>query len=131
MGEYFIEVSAGELTTGSYVVRIDNIGAQPHFVGWVQVPDGITEESIDAVLQAEMDAEMTGTPPAYPEEFNSDEDILAEIAFTGTQSTDTSQWLHVDGVEAGTHVLICFFPDLNDGMPHALHGMYTIVEIRE
>jgi hypothetical protein len=130
MGEYFINVSEGDLTSGSYVVRIDNVGAQPHFVGWVQVPAGLTEAQLEVTLQEETEAEMTGTPPAYSG-FNPDEDIEAFIVFTGTQSMGTSQWVQVDGVEAGTHVLICFFPDRGDGMPHAIHGMYTIVEVSE
>jgi len=130
MGEYIIEVAEGELTTGSYVVRIDNIGAQPHFIGWVQVPDGLTEAQLETVLEEEATAEMTGTPPVYSD-FNPEEDITAEVTFTGTQSTGTSQWVQVHDVEAGTHVLICFFPDMGDGRPHAYHGMYTIVEIGE
>lgn len=130
MFEYDIQVTEGALTTGSYVVRVDNVGAQPHFVGWVQGPDGLTEEQLLEVLEIETEAMMTGTPPAYTD-FNPEEDIVAEVAFTGTQSNGTSSWIEVKDVQAGTHVLICFFPDIQDGMPHANHGMYTIVEIAE
>jgi hypothetical protein len=98
-------------------------------VGWVQVPDGLTEDQLMAALDAEMQAGMTGTPPAYTD-FNPEEDAT-DITFTGTQSTGTSMWITVNNVEAGTHVLICFFPDIEDGMPHAFHGMYSIVEIGE
>ena len=129
MTEYAIEVTAGELITGSYVVRVDNTGAQPHFVGIVKVPDGLTEEQLTTALDEEMQAEMTGTPPAYSD-FNPDEEA-DDVAFSGTQSTGTSQWIHLKDVEAGTYVLICFFPDINDGAPHAFHGMYAIVEITE
>ena len=128
MAEYVIDVSEGELTAGAQVVRIDNVGAQPHFVGWLQVPDGLTEAQLEAALELEMEAETTGTPPAYSDDFNPDEDAIP-VTFTGTQSTGTSQWVVVDEAEAGTHVLICFFPDLADGRPHAFHGMYTILEI--
>jgi hypothetical protein len=128
MGEYFINVSEGELTSGSYVVRVDNIGAQPHFVVWVQVPAGLTEEQIEVTLQEETEAEMTGTPVVYSD-FNPDEDIEQFVVFTGTQSIGTSQWIHVSDVQPGTHGMICFFPDSGDGMPHAVHGMYTVVEI--
>jgi hypothetical protein len=129
MGEYVIKVTEGELTAGAQVVRVDNIGAQPHFIGWVQGPDGLTEAQVQTVLDEEMQAEMTGTPPAYSD-LNPDEDFT-EVTFTGTQSTGTSQWVLVDEVEAGTHLLICFFPDMADGVPHAFHGMYTILEIAE
>jgi hypothetical protein len=39
-------------------------------------------------------------------------------------------WIPVD-LEPGTYGLVCFFPDLADGMPHANKGMYTIVEVAE
>ena len=123
------EAAAGELTTGSYVVRVDNIGAQPHFIGWSQVPDGLTEDQIQEVLDLEGEAMMTGTPAVYGD-FNPDEDLI-DVTFTPTQSTGTSQWVHVTDVQAGTHVLICFFPDISDGAPHAFHGMYSLVEIGE
>jgi hypothetical protein len=126
MGEYVIDVTEGELTSGSQVVRIDNQGAQPHFVGWFQVPDGTTEEQVQVVLDLEMQAQMTGTPAAYPD-LNPDEDLMPVI-FTATQSTGTSIWVTVN-VNAGTHGLLCFFPDIADGMPHSNHGMYSIIEV--
>lgn len=121
MGEYLIEVSDGELTTGQQVIQVDNQGAQPHFVLTAKGPDDLTEEQIEAVLEAD----ITGTPvPGAP---NPDEDF-EDVAFTATQSTDTSQWVTVD-LEPGRYLLICFFPDAADGMPHAYHGMYSIVEV--
>jgi len=126
MGEYVIDITEGELTSGSQVVRIDNLGAQPHFIGWFQVPDGTTEAQVQTVLDEEMQAAMTGTPPAWSD-LNPDEDLMPVI-FTGTQSTGTSIWITVN-VNAGTHGLLCFFPDIADGMPHANHGMYSIIEV--
>jgi hypothetical protein len=128
MGEYVIEVTEGELTSGSQVVRIDNVGAQPHFIGWFLGPDGMTEEQIQVVLDEEQQAEMTGTPAAYSG-INPEEDVMP-VVFTATQSPNTSIWITVD-LEAGTHALLCFFPDLSDGMPHAYYGMYTVIEVAE
>jgi hypothetical protein len=130
MFEYDIQVTEGELTTGSYVVRVDNVGAQPHFISWVQVTEGTTKEQVVEALEIEGGAMMTGTPPAYGE-FNPEEDVIAEVGYSGTQSNATSQWIEVTDVQAGTHVLICFFPDISDGMPHAFHGMVAVVEISE
>lgn len=129
MSEYAIEVTEGELTTGSYVVKIDNDGAQPHFVGIVKVRDGLTEDQLMTALDEEMQAGMTGTPTVYSD-FNPDEEA-EDVAFSGTQSNGTSQWIELADVQAGTYVLICFFPDIQDGMPHAFHGMYAIVEVAE
>lgn len=83
-----IKVTEGELTSGSYVVRVDNMGGQPHFIGWVKVPDSLTEDQLQAALDLEMEAEMTGTPPVYTD-FNPDEEAIP-VTFTGTQSTGTS-----------------------------------------
>ncbi len=126
MSEYAITVSEGALATGSQVVKVENIGAQPHFIFVAKVPDGLTAEQIEAVLEEERQAEMTGTPPAYSD-FNPDEDAVP-VGSSGTQSTGTAQWISLD-LEPGTHVLICFFPDISDGVPHAYKGMYTIVEV--
>jgi hypothetical protein len=128
LGEYVIKVTAGELTAGPQVIRIDNMGAQPHFVIAAKGPDGMTEDQIQTILDEEMAAEMSGTPAAYSG-INPETD-LDDAFFTGTQSTGTSTWVPVT-LEAGTYVLVCFFPDLSDGMPHAYHGMYTIIEIAE
>jgi hypothetical protein len=40
----------------------------------------------------------------------------------------TSIWVPVN-LEPGTYVLVCFFPDIADGLPHAYHGMYSVVEV--
>jgi hypothetical protein len=126
MGEYVIEVTEGELTSGTQVVRIDNIGAQPHFIGWFQLPEGSTEAQIQTVLEEEQEGMMTGTPPAYSG-LNPETDLMP-VTFTATQSSNTSIWITVD-LQAGTHGLICFFPDILDGLEHAYHGMYAVIEV--
>jgi hypothetical protein len=128
MGEYVIEVTEGELTGGSQVVRIDNIGAQPHFIGWFQLPPGSTEEQIQTILDEEQQAMMTGTPAVYSD-LDPEADLMP-VTFTATQSPSTSIWITVD-LQAGTHGMACFFPDIEDGLEHAYHGMYTVIEVGE
>ena len=123
MGEYVIGVTEGTLAAGSQVVKVENSGAQPHFIVWFKGPAGLTEDDVAAVLEAD----MTGTPAAV--DFNPDEDLIP-IFFSATQSTGTSTWTPVN-LEPGTYGLVCFFPDIADGMPHANKGMYTVVEIGE
>jgi len=123
MGEYVIGVTEGELAAGSQVVKVENSGAQPHFIVWFKGPEGLTEDDVAAVLESD----MTGTPAAV--DFNPDEDLIP-VFFTATQSTGTSIWTPVD-LEPGTYGLVCFFPDIADGMPHAFKGMYTVVEVGE
>ncbi len=130
MGEYVIKVTEGELTAGTTVLKIENIGAQPHFVFGALGPDDMTAEQVGVALEEEAAAGMSGTPPAYSD-FNPDEDLSFESSFySGTQSTGTTIWLPVN-LQAGTYAMACFFPDLADGMPHAYKGMYTVVEVGE
>lgn len=123
MGEYMINVTEGELVAGTQIIRVDNIGAQPHFITAGTTTVELSEADVEAVLEAD----MTGTPAAV--DFDPDEDFQ-EAFFTGTQSLGTSQWAEIT-LEPGTLLMLCFFPDMGDGMPHAFHGMYTIVEIGE
>jgi len=122
LAEYSITVSDGQFSAGPQVVRIDNVGAQPHFIFATHAPEGITDADVEAVLQAD----MTGTPAANG--MNPETDFQ-DVFNTGTQSMGTTQWAYVPNVPAGPIVLLCFFPDLGDGMPHAYHGMYAIVEV--
>jgi hypothetical protein len=121
MGEYLIKVTDGELTSGAQVVKIENVGAQPHFIVAVRTTVEITEDDVAAVLEAE----MTGTPAAV--DFDPDEDFV-DAFFTGVQSTGTSMWVSLD-LQPGAYVLLCFFPDMGDGLPHAYHGMVELVEV--
>jgi len=130
MGEYVIQVTEGELAAGPQVLKIENIGAQPHFVFGSPGPDDLTAEQIGVALEEELAAGDSGTPPAYSD-FNPDEDLSFEEGFySATQSTGTTVWLPVN-FEAGTYAMACFFPDLGDGLPHAYHGMYAVVEVGE
>ena len=130
MGEYVIGVTDGELTAGQHIVKIENRGAQPHFLFGAPGPDDMTAEQIGVAIEEEMAAEGTGTPPAYSG-FNPEEELSFEKGFfSATQSTGTAVWLPVD-LQAGRYALACFFPDIADGMPHAYKGMYAVVEVGE
>lgn len=121
MGEYTIEVTEGELVAGTQMVRIDNIGAQPHFIVASFTEKSVTNDDVAAVLESE----MSGTPAAV--DFDPDTDLV-DAFYTGNQSTNTTMWLEVD-LQPGTYVLLCFFPDQADGMPHAMHGMFEVITI--
>jgi hypothetical protein len=121
MGEYVFEVTGGELTAGQHVIRVDNIGAQPHFVESGRTDVAITEADVEAILASF----QTGTPAAV--DFDIEEDL--EDAFrTGALAPGATMWLAADVTE-GTYLLTCFFPDAGDLSPHAFHGMYAIIEV--
>jgi hypothetical protein len=123
MDEYSINVSEGALVAGWQLVRIDNTGQQPHFIAGDLGPQGLTADDVEAALVDE----RTGTPAAGS--FDLDTDLTTVFTST-TQSPGTSLWLVVD-LQPGTYLLACFFPDAVDGLPHANHGMYTVIDVTE
>ncbi|HVL23412.1 MAG TPA: hypothetical protein VM450_04960 [Thermomicrobiales bacterium] len=120
IGEMTIEQTAGELVAGENLIKIENVGVQPHFVELQKVPDGTTKANIEATLQAE----MGGTPEAEVLDFAD----LSVAGLSADQSGGTTQWVTVT-LEAGTHAAMCFIADPESGMPHAMMGMYEVFEI--
>jgi hypothetical protein len=108
----------GALTAGDHTVKVEHLGAQPHFLSLVSLPDGTTNEDLTQVLEAEM------TGGALPEGLNPETDIQ-DVAYTPTQSIDTATW-HNFTLEAGTYGALCFFPRAGVGDPHAFHGMHIV-----
>ncbi|HEY8446395.1 MAG TPA: hypothetical protein VIL01_04740 [Thermomicrobiales bacterium] len=113
----------GTFTPGQQLVKIVNNSDQPHFVDWTLSPVPITLEELQQIFGAF----ETGTPAAglpSPEE-------LVSVAFAGTQSRGTTQWLLID-LQPGTYIVACFIPDPGrDFVPHAFEGMVEIVTVGE
>lgn len=110
----------GNLTAGEHILRVENQGAQPHFLELGTVPDGTTNDDVTALLNSF----MTGTPVAGG---LSEEDFGLGV-FTPTQSIGTVTWTKVT-LEAGTYAGLCFFPTAGIGDPHAFHGMHTVIQV--
>ena len=125
LGEYVIGITAGELTAGQQVVRLEHLGNQPHFVFMGRIADTVTVTEAD--IEAVLEAEMTGTTADV--DFNPEEDFMPVFG-TATQSYGTEMWVSMD-LEPGTYGLVCFFPDIGDGHPHAYKGMFTLLEVGE
>jgi hypothetical protein len=121
IGEMVINVTEGAFVVGDNVVKVENIGAQPHFVELSRVPEGTTEENIEATIAGF----MGGTPEAEPVA----EEDFSIIAFSNEQSGQTVQWTTMTVQESGTHAAACWIPDLESMMPHAAMGMYAIIEV--
>lgn len=119
--EMAIEVTDGAFVVGENVVKVENTGAQPHFVDFAKVPDGTTEENIEATIAGF----MGGTPEAEP---LAEEDFVS-VAYSNEQSGGTVQWSTMTIAEAGTHAATCWIPDPETMMPHAAMGMYAIIEV--
>ncbi len=125
MFEYGFKLD-GELTTGPQVIKVANVGTQPHFAILLRPGGSVTKEQVGMVL----DAELAGTPTvdaaAAAGVSNPDEWAFAEYA--GTISTGATEWIAVD-LEPGDYVLVCFTPDIESGLPHAYLGMYDVVTV--
>jgi hypothetical protein len=117
----------GSLTAGEHLMRIENQGAQPHFLVLEKGPDDMTNEQIAQILEIFMAME-TGeavSPEALP--FDPETDLMP-LLDTAVQSIGTVMWVPVS-LEAGTWVALCFFPTAGEGLPHAFHGMHTVFTV--
>lgn len=110
----------GALTAGDHVMRVENLGAQPHFVYVAKGPDSMTNEQVAIILESVIPG--AATPESLP--FDPDADLIPVLS-TAAQSMGTVQWVPAT-FEAGTYAGFCFFPNAGEGMPHAYHGMHTV-----
>lgn len=120
--EMQIVIADGALVAGENVVTVKNLGAQIHFVDVGLVPDGTTEEQVDALFESM----MTGTPVAGDDALK--EDDLTPVAYLNDISGGVQTTLPL-ALEAGTYFLSCWIPDPETMMPHAMMGMWTLVTV--
>ncbi|MCA9833186.1 MAG: hypothetical protein KC435_04525 [Thermomicrobiales bacterium] len=121
VGEMVVEITAGELMVGENLVKLENLGAQPHFVELMKAPEGTTIDDVASLFEAM----MTGTPVPGGLTFAD----LGPGGFVSDVSSGQTQWATLNLTQPGTHLAICFVADSASGMPHALMGMYAIVEV--
>jgi hypothetical protein len=110
------------LTAGSHVVELVNVGEQPHFIGMGRVPDGTTMDDVMALFSMFENPEATPAPGALSFE------NLVIVLDTADQSAGVTAWYTVD-LEPGTYLAVCFVPDPETGLPHAMLGMTQLVEV--
>lgn len=120
MQEMSIEVTTGELVTGENLIKVENIGEQPHYVEFGKFPDGTTQENFEATLEFD----MTGTPVPGMVDFRE----IQLVANSGDMSPGVTMWMSVT-LEPGVYGALCFVPDTESGTPHAFMGMYTFFTI--
>jgi len=110
----------GNLTAGDHILRIENQGAQPHFLVLEKGPDEMTNEQVGQLIDF-FGAGGQGTPPDVGWEPDTD---LIPLMDTAVQSIGIVNWVPVS-LEAGTYAWFCFFPTAGEGPPPAFHGMPT------
>lgn len=119
LDEMTIELTEGELIAGENLLKIENIGEQPHFVTIDRVPDGTTSENVEATLQS-----MMGTPVEGAVDFAD----MVHVGGSADQSSGTTMWMPIS-LDAGTYVGLCFITDPDTGMPHAMMGMHIVFTV--
>lgn len=108
------------LPAGPQIWEVTNIGAQPHFLGLAQLPDGTTRDQLaEAVSMA-----FTGTPAVSALALEDIHDLYE----TSILSSGQTMWIEVD-LSAGTFGLACFLSDQGSQAPHAMLGMTQVFTV--
>jgi hypothetical protein len=108
------------IPAGDSVWTITNKGDQPHELLIARTPRRLTLEEADIILNLpEGELPPEGVPdPSQFEEIGG----MAPISKDQTVSIELT-------LEPGAYVAVCFMPDKDTGMPHALKGMAVIFEV--
>jgi hypothetical protein len=97
-------------------IRLKNTSDQPHFVVLNEVKASTTKKDVKDYFNSGSEAEP---------EFG-----LKHFTSTGVFSPGTNVTFHLQHVPAGKYLLMCFWPDKETGMPHALMGMWRLVNLK-
>lgn len=103
---------------GDHVWEVSNDGAQLHEIAVLRLAEGLTVDDVLGLLTGEPTeaiAALQGPP-------------FAAIGGTAPKSQFAVNYLEIS-LEAGTHVAICFIPDIESGMPHFMMGMIAQFEV--
>lgn len=92
-----------------------NAAAEPHFIVMQQVASSTTYRQVLAALKSN-----SQTPPSW---------ALPASYSTGAISPGTQMLFHYN-LPAGKYVMMCFWPDDETGMPHAVMGMYKFITLK-
>lgn len=96
-------------------IRVANQSDQPHFADFQRVKPGTTAHQVRTFL-----ASGANNNPRW---------ALKANTGTGVISPGTSEVMHVH-LPAGRYLVMCWWPDDQTGMPHALMGMWKLVTLR-
>ena len=112
--EFAFEVDGSAFTPGTNTITFKNTGAQTHDLQMIQIGD----HTIDDVAAVAQGLEQ-GQPP--PEWFVFSGGV-GEVA-PGESGSITGSFA------AGNYALVCFVPDIADGVPHFAKGMAALITI--
>jgi hypothetical protein len=107
--EYRFSISA-PLTAGRHMIRVENMGAEPHEVGLVKLAPGKTRQDREAWLK-----NLEGPPPA------------SSVGGVSSLAANTEAYFEAD-LAPGDYVFFCLVT-APDGRPHTAHGMIQHIRI--
>lgn len=110
MSDYAFDPST-PLTAGHHVIRVENVGPQPHEMVMVKLDPGKTMQDF-----ATWAMKLQGPPPGVP------------LGGASPMSTGEANTVTVD-LAPGEYGFICFVGDSKDGKPHLAHGMIKQVTV--
>jgi hypothetical protein len=110
------------ILAGPHLWQITNTGTQPHFLQLLGAPTGVTMDQVMTLLQLPEDATPPPGFPYGPQDFDFAQPGLAVI------SPGHTAWLALD-LAPGTYLALCFVPDQQSGVPHALLGMAQLFTV--
>jgi hypothetical protein len=109
--EYDFDIQPA-LTAGPQVLRVENVGTQPHEFALVQLAPGKHLAHLDLWMAGGFRGDMPGRL----------------LSGAGGLSPGGVMWVHLD-LQPGQYALLCFTPDANDGKPHRRHGMVREITV--
>jgi hypothetical protein len=112
------------VTAGTQVWTMANTGKQPHFIEIDKAPEGTTSQQILDLLKSGGPGSPppNATPPALASQ-------LQFIGDTAVISPGETMWVTFT-LQPGTYAALCFFPDEQNGMPHAMEGMVQVFTVQ-
>lgn len=111
---------------GQQVWNVTNAGDQPHHMLIMKGPRLFTD---DEIMQVIMLDPGSGATPA-PDASFTQEEIEQFIEIGGVEIISPGQNVLIDmDLEPGFYIALCFLPDQESGMPHAMMGMVQAFEV--
>jgi len=104
------------IAAGTRTLEVRNTGAQTHEMALARLDPGYTLQDVLAALQQGGPGQG---PPPWVHQFTS----------VDPQGPGLTQWVTLN-LTPGTYAMLCFLPDVNTDLPHALEGMVNSFTVR-
>ena len=111
-----------QISAGQQVWKVTNSGEQPHEMFVSRTPRRLTLDEVKILLELPED-ELPPEGVPNPAEF-------VEVGSIAPISKDQTVYAEFN-LEPGAYVAVCFMPDKETGLPHALKGMIVVFEVPE